>query len=247
MPAALQTPARPAPAPATPTPPAIADGLGEIPQTPAQYAAMIARRTELQSQLQWLQSQRSSVVAQLNRRINTEANRTGLESQLQVLDRQIMQIDGSIAQTSQLIAQAPASALPGIRMVPPPYANQSARRDNMTAGVFLTAITIVFVLFPLTLGFVRRMGRGSVRGLPPRFEETPARLDRIEQALDTVAVEVERISEGQRFMTKIMTERAAAQPAKALGAGERPFEPVRVSEEDQSAVRVPRSPSTTPH
>jgi hypothetical protein len=41
------------------------------------------------------------------------------------------------------------------------------------------------------------------------------RLERIEQAIEAVATEVERIAEGQRFTTKLMTE---AKPAPALQA-----------------------------
>ena len=37
---------------------------------------------------------------------------------------------------------------------------------------------------------------------------TDARLERIEQAVDAIAVEVERISEGQRFTTKLLSERS---------------------------------------
>ena len=33
------------------------------------------------------------------------------------------------------------------------------------------------------------------------------RLERIEQAVDSIAVEVERISEGQRFTTKLLSDR----------------------------------------
>jgi hypothetical protein len=36
------------------------------------------------------------------------------------------------------------------------------------------------------------------------------RLERIEQAVDSIAIEVERVSEGQRFVTKIMTQKPAA-------------------------------------
>jgi hypothetical protein len=41
-----------------------------------------------------------------------------------------------------------------------------------------------------------------------RIEE---RLSRIEQAVEATAVEVERISEGQRFTAKLLAERAAEQ------------------------------------
>jgi hypothetical protein len=39
--------------------------------------------------------------------------------------------------------------------------------------------------------------------------EITSRLERIEQAVDSIAIEVERISEGQRFTTKLLTERAS--------------------------------------
>jgi hypothetical protein len=37
-----------------------------------------------------------------------------------------------------------------------------------------------------------------------------ARLERIEHAVDSVALEVERIAEGQRFTTKLLSERASS-------------------------------------
>ena len=36
---------------------------------------------------------------------------------------------------------------------------------------------------------------------------------RLEQAVDAMAIEVERITEGQRFMTRLLTERIAAERA----------------------------------
>jgi hypothetical protein len=39
---------------------------------------------------------------------------------------------------------------------------------------------------------------------------TDARLARIEQSVDAIALEVERISEGQRFTTKLLSENARA-------------------------------------
>jgi len=35
-----------------------------------------------------------------------------------------------------------------------------------------------------------------------------ARLTRIEEAVDTIAIEMERMGEGQRFVTKLLAERA---------------------------------------
>jgi hypothetical protein len=39
------------------------------------------------------------------------------------------------------------------------------------------------------------------------------RLERMEHAIDSIAVEVERVSESQRFVTKLMAERRPAPPS----------------------------------
>ena len=41
------------------------------------------------------------------------------------------------------------------------------------------------------------------------------RLTRLEQAVESIALEVERISEGQRFTTRLLTERTSAERAPA--------------------------------
>lgn len=78
----------------------------------------------------------------------------------------------------------------------------------------LGSLTIAgFVLFPLA----RALGRRIESGARPKAAELPAstdaRLDRIEQAVEAIAVEVERISEGQRFTTKLLAERVAPEGA----------------------------------
>jgi hypothetical protein len=50
-----------------------------------------------------------------------------------------------------------------------------------------------------------------------RTFELEARLERIEQAVDTIAVEMERIGEGQRFVTKLLAERPTAPISEAQG------------------------------
>ena len=44
------------------------------------------------------------------------------------------------------------------------------------------------------------------------------RLERMEMAIDSIAVEVERISEGQRFTTKLLSERQQLAGASAKAA-----------------------------
>jgi hypothetical protein len=70
-------------------------------------------------------------------------------------------------------------------------------------GAFATAI-ICAIGIPLSRAYSRRMDADSKNARIPT--EVTSRLERIEQAVDAVALEVERISEGQRFTTKLLSE-----------------------------------------
>jgi hypothetical protein len=70
-------------------------------------------------------------------------------------------------------------------------------------GAFVTAIVIAIGV-PLARAYSRRMDSDSRNPRIP--SEVTSRLERIEQAVDAVALEVERISEGQRFTTKLLSE-----------------------------------------
>ena len=86
---------------------------------------------------------------------------------------------------------------------------------------FFTMVAIIFVGTPLARAYARKIGNQAVQ--PPVPPELQQRLEHMEQAIDSIAVEVERISEGQRFTTKLLADRqpeAAAAPA-ALSAAER--------------------------
>jgi hypothetical protein len=72
-------------------------------------------------------------------------------------------------------------------------------------GFFATAI-IISIGIPLVRGLVRRWDRTDARPAIPA--DTTARLERIEQAVDAMSIEVERIAEGQRFVTRMLSERS---------------------------------------
>lgn len=70
----------------------------------------------------------------------------------------------------------------------------------------------VAIFRPLVAAHARRLDKEQ--GVAP---EVAARLERMEQSLDTIAVEIERITEGQRFTTKLLAERTVAGAAGAGG------------------------------
>jgi len=75
-----------------------------------------------------------------------------------------------------------------------------------TVGI-VSAATIVLVA--LTLWYRSRTRRGGAGSAMPA--ELTQRMARMETAIESVAIEVERISEGQRFTTRVLSERAPAE------------------------------------
>ncbi len=69
---------------------------------------------------------------------------------------------------------------------------------------FFAMVTIVAIGTPLVRGMVKRWERNdAVQKVP---SDVSARMERMEHAIDAIAVEIERISEGQRFTTKLLSE-----------------------------------------
>ena len=80
-------------------------------------------------------------------------------------------------------------------------------------------VMIVLSLFGSVAYSVNAIARAAIaRKKEERLEGGPvpslteARLARIEQAVDSIALEVERISEGQRFTTRLLSEQSPAYP-----------------------------------
>ena len=80
----------------------------------------------------------------------------------------------------------------------------------------LVPIVLFISMGVTTIGvsFAKAYGRRQDRtALPPSVPtDLTARLERMEQAIDSIAIEVERISEGQRFTTKLFAERKGTLP-----------------------------------
>ena len=74
---------------------------------------------------------------------------------------------------------------------------------DITVAFFLT-IAVIIIGLPLARAFARRMDR---RGTPAEIpNEISTQLNHLNQAVDAIALEVERISEGQRYTTRLLSE-----------------------------------------
>lgn len=105
---------------------------------------------------------------------------------------------------------------------PPPmggFTDIPPRVEEVAIAFFIT-VAAIFIGTPIARAFGRRMDRRPVAAAASASPEVVGRLERIEQAVDAVALEVERISEGQRYVTKLMGEPRALPAPNAAAENE---------------------------
>ncbi len=78
--------------------------------------------------------------------------------------------------------------------------------------MFFLTVIILTLGIPLVRAFARRQEQGGRQVALPH--DLVQRLDRIEAMVETVAVEVERLAEGQRFTTRLLSE-GSMEPLRA--------------------------------
>ncbi len=209
-------PDQPPPAPQSPDlPPPSSAPVGDasvlLPgsQSPVRLLdAAKAQQAELQRQQRSLENRREDILDEINSVETPAAALPGLQARLGEVDARISAIDAQVAEADALVVQR--TAIPGA--VPP-------RRDNVSSGppdglIAIPIVFTIFVLFPLAIGFARRMWKRGSTIVAPVPQEVRDRLDQMGDAVETMALEVERIGEGQRFLTRVMTENR-----RELGAG----------------------------
>lgn len=174
-----------------------------------------AQRSELRNQLDRAEDLRDDLQQDLRQTSSGDAvGRAGLEARIRDTDARIASLDKEIAAADQRVAQA--AAVPGATFEPPrPRIVQQGPPEEFW---FLSGMFIFLVMMPIAIAFSRRLWK---RGMAPASNEVPAeltdRLSRMEQAIDAVAVELERVGEGQRYVTRVFAEQ---QHALGVGAAE---------------------------
>jgi hypothetical protein len=76
------------------------------------------------------------------------------------------------------------------------------------AGGLLITVFAGTGMLVLVRAFARRVDNQSKAPSVPR--EIAERMERMERAIDAVAIEIERMSENQRFLTRLLAERGGA-------------------------------------
>lgn len=216
----MQNPTIPVPAPpAAPAPVIVEVNAGQAtrPLTQREIQAIRDQRSEMSDQLTSAQRRRDNLLDDI--RTAPPGTEAGMLQQLQVLNDRIVSIERDIEQTGRTLrtGQVPA----GTTLVP--------ARDRFSQGEAEAVATITAsVVVPIVLGIiVLRWMRWRRGGKPDRQSaEQDARMERLEQAVDAIALEVERVGESQRFQAKMLAE---ANLMPAMGSA-RAAEPARMTE-----------------
>jgi hypothetical protein len=187
---------------------------------------LIGKRSELAAQLEALTERREEVADQLHGA--ETAARPGLLARLGALDERIVKLEQEILQADDAIAAAVSAGI-----VAPPSENEEGETTEQPSwdmhGFPEEAVAVIAgeAIFFLLLGIIlyqigwRRARSKFSRGGP----EDAGRFDKLQNSVDAIAVEIERISEGQRYVSKLVNE--ASQPdVVATGAQGEPI-PVR--------------------
>ena len=185
-----------------------ADGTTQtlvVPMTNQAVNDLKSRRSQLSDQLTSAVGRRNKISEQIASAPNG-ASRTGLEQRLTVLDKRIVQLETDIASSGRQLAAVPTS-LVGDDWDPPGGGRSNDIPDNVAA---ISATAIVLLGFPIVLTLARNLWkRGTRKAVAAQQQLSPAveqRLERVEQGVDAIAIEIERISEGQRFVTRLLSE-----------------------------------------
>jgi hypothetical protein len=182
----------------------------------AVYRALRDQRDVLGEQLRTAQRTRDDLVRQLQQQGGSnEVVRVGIEKRIANIDVRITEIEKQIAVSDAAVSTA--AAIPGatVRNLPPP---RTGPDPDMIVG--LSFATLMLVAFPLAVAYARRIWRRSAKvevTLPPEMRD---RMDSLERGVEAIALEVERIGEGQRFLTNAMADRVEARP-RAVAAGDK--------------------------
>jgi hypothetical protein len=202
-------------APAAPAAPAARDpnvvssrAVNGAAVTAQDVATLKTRRNELSDQLISATNRRQQTAKQLQSA--SGANRVGLEQRLGVLDARIARLEQDIAETGEQLSS-------------PAYASVEQKDSPLYPTVAMNAVPILivftlFVLCPIALAFARSIWKRGSQLRPVADTDTTARLQRMEQAMDAIAIEIERVSEGQRFVTRLMAEGKSPIPIPAASA-----------------------------
>jgi hypothetical protein len=196
------------------------------PLTNREISAIRDRRSDMSDQLTSAVRRRDNLANDL--KDAPAGTEQGILARIQLLDQRILQIESDIESSGQMIRSG-MTVDNGVALVAPaPPQPLGLSQDNITAlGLAFSA----FFLLPLAIGSMRLMFRRARRREMQPAADMTARFEQLEQAIDAVAIEIERVGEAQRFQARVLSE---ANMMPALSEAHGSAEPIPLREYERS-------------
>ena len=167
-----------------------------------------ARREQLQAKLDNLIKQRLEFRVEIAQRPAGDEVSSEMQKYLPVLDEQIKLAEFEVGRVAGQSADAKAPSTSSA----PAWPTLPALPDEY---VLLGGLFLVVAILPLSIALARRIWR---RTEPERVAPAPEleqRLVAMQTSIDSVAMEVERIGEGQRYVTGLLNAQLGGAPQEA--------------------------------
>ena len=191
-------------------------------QVQGQLEGLTLQRSELRSQLKELNRRRNELDEQ--RQVATNAARPGIEARIAEIDARTARLDQQIASLDDQIAAGAARLsaagegtnvvvtgpdpqvirVPEIHIPPMDFGGRSRRNEMRDVAGFMALEAVLLAL----VGVV--FWRSAMKRMRDQFERMiqsqSQQISQMQNAVDVIGIEVERISEGQRYVTKVLSD-----------------------------------------
>lgn len=195
-----------------------------VPSNRAEFEALALLRSELRSQIGTTTALRQELTNQIaqaaavgdNASIGTlQARVRSLEVRGTNLEQRVLRVDdaisaaiarGIVTQPSEADAAAPAvPAVPPMTAFPPFFERPDAKFTEEVLASVVLGMTLLFTFVGMLIH--RRAWRRAEKKFAGGGSAGSPDFQQLQQAVDVIAVEVERIAEGQRYVSRLLNER----------------------------------------
>jgi hypothetical protein len=197
---------------------------GQGPQTRADLDALVAQRQELRDQARDLSRRRNQLDEQQHVTSDPGAKQA-LQARMRDIDVRSARIESDLLRLDERIADAIARGVnvdqpqqpqqpQAIISIPPINIPEFGPPRGVDPDLLVGALVGEALAFVMVGVVIFQLGWKRIRAQLRRDTgDQSARLEKLQQAIDVIGVEVERISEGQRYVAKVVGD------GHALGAG----------------------------
>jgi len=185
-------------------------------EVPSSLIPLLGHRSQLTMDMRSLEDRQLELAQVLNRTPSGTPSHDIVAGQLKSIERQLeatrvaisaidAQLSGQRVETPPVIGTVVPPEFPAVNLTPPPISDELI----WTSGGPLVLLALGMIAM---LGYMRRIARKTREVLVAIEKQVASQHATLASGIDAIAVEVERLGEGQRFMSKVLAG-SEAKPA----------------------------------